>query len=238
MHNISLFTTEEISEWLPVAHLAYINGIQSEDIELSAELFIRIKENSKNIKNNLLDYCKDKTVAIICNGPQEQGTGNGVKIDSHDIVVRLNSYKINEEYVNDYGRKVSIEAICTPQSRVSPNVDFCILSMGLYFERMEGKEMRESIKNNPHIKVMAFDMSEFTELQNKYNIHRPSTGLRTIYYFKKILNIDLSHSNIYGNALKSGKVVAAHYYNNETWRFEDTIGDFYLELAALQDIFK
>lgn len=46
-------------------------------------------------------------LAIVGNAPSELGTGNGKPIDSFDYVLRFNRYNISDEFVNDYGKKIT-----------------------------------------------------------------------------------------------------------------------------------
>lgn len=47
------------------------------------------------------DFC------VVGNSPDELGKGLGSKIDSYASVIRINNYKISEEFIQDYGEKVS-----------------------------------------------------------------------------------------------------------------------------------
>ncbi|MCL2704748.1 MAG: glycosyltransferase family 29 protein [Spirochaetaceae bacterium] len=48
-----------------------------------------------------------KSIAIVGNGPQQIGKGTGKEIDTHDIVIRFNNFKI-AGYENDYGTRTDI----------------------------------------------------------------------------------------------------------------------------------
>lgn len=48
---------------------------------------------------------RDKSIAIVGNGPNELGSGNGPVIDSHDIVIRINNFRLIRPY--DYGERVT-----------------------------------------------------------------------------------------------------------------------------------
>ena len=53
------------------------------------------------------DFFKGKSVAIVGNGPREQGRGLGAEIDGHDIVVRFNNIDL-AGYEQDYGRRTDV----------------------------------------------------------------------------------------------------------------------------------
>lgn len=61
------------------------------------------------INKDLQDLLKDKTIAYICPSKHLQGTGFGKKIDSCDLVIRVNQYfKMPERVKKDYGERMDI----------------------------------------------------------------------------------------------------------------------------------
>ncbi|MDR0605411.1 MAG: glycosyltransferase family 29 protein [Bacteroidales bacterium] len=239
-YNIRWFSNEGIASWLPVAHLAHINGITDDNIASSSELFRRIEKNNENLEEVISNYYKSKTVAIVGNGPHENGTGNGSEIDSHDIVVRFNEFQIREDLLNDYGSKTNIIVFGCNQKPLIDDSILYILSNSIYHHSIMNKETLYRFKENKAIKIFSLDMTVRMDIQSLYNIHEPTSGLRAVYFFKKILGNHITKADIYGFALKTGKVIPSHYYeyvdNNNTDNFGPD--DIYVELSALQDIFK
>lgn len=52
-------------------------------------------------------FLEGKTIAVVGNGPSELGKGLGQEIDSHDVVIRFNNYKI-KGFEKDYGRRTNV----------------------------------------------------------------------------------------------------------------------------------
>lgn len=66
-----------------------------------------------NYDKNLANFLKGKRVAYVCPSPHLQGLGLGEKIDSYDIVVRVNqAYHMPEKDWNDYGRRTDVLVNC------------------------------------------------------------------------------------------------------------------------------
>jgi hypothetical protein len=239
-YNSQWFSSEGIASWLPVAHLAHINGITDDNIASSSELFQRIEKGSENLEEMLRNYCKDKTVAIVGNGPHEKGTGHGYEIDNHDIVIRFNQFKISEYFLNDYGSKISIIVFGCNQEPLITDKALYILSNSMYHHSIMNKKTLQSFKDNKNIKIFSLEMKVRMEIQSLYNIHEPTSGLRGAYFFKKVLGNGITRENTYGFSLKTGKIMPSHYYENIDFNSIDNYGpdDIYVELAALQDIFK
>lgn len=62
---------------------------------------------NETLFNQLLDEANGD-IAIVGNGPQELGRGRGVEIDSHDLVVRFNTYQTGFPQSHDYGMKTDL----------------------------------------------------------------------------------------------------------------------------------
>lgn len=58
--------------------------------------------------DELLKLVAGKSVAVVGNGPGEIGKGKGEEIDGHDLVIRFNAYKMDDEIKKDYGTKTDI----------------------------------------------------------------------------------------------------------------------------------
>jgi len=63
--------------------------------------------------DNLRELVKGKTVVFVCPSPHLRGLKMGKKIDSYDLVVRVNqSFDVPEELWEDYGKRTDILATC------------------------------------------------------------------------------------------------------------------------------
>ena len=97
--------------YLPVAYLVKNRlHVSSETIDLSCKQYESLMQNEGVFENLLADA--GAGIALVGNSPCEQGKGNGFEIDSHDIVIRMNDYKVASDFTHDYGEKVSIWANC------------------------------------------------------------------------------------------------------------------------------
>ena len=101
---LNKFGANGIENYLYVSKLARTLGIKNEKINQAA---MALDYFEKNDLSKLMSLMKNKTIAIVGNGPSDIGMSLGKEIDAHDIVVRINNYKINN-YENDYGKKTNI----------------------------------------------------------------------------------------------------------------------------------
>lgn len=63
----------------------------------------------KNLSESVFEkLLHGKRIAVVGNGPQEIGRGNGEKIDVHDIVIRFNDFPTGEKFHRDYGAKTDV----------------------------------------------------------------------------------------------------------------------------------
>lgn len=94
-----------LSRNLRIAAFAFDNGFRSSDIGMAARVFQSVK--TTHASSIFSDLVAGRTVAVVGNGPGEVGKGLGKEIDSHDIVVRFNSF-VTEGYEADYGTRTDI----------------------------------------------------------------------------------------------------------------------------------
>lgn len=97
--------TKLICDFLPLAWLANKIGLGGEVMKKAAYIFTRLEEERKE---QLFKKClNEKTFAIVGNSPDIIGSHMGDIIDSREIVFRMNTYVINEQYIGDTGTKVN-----------------------------------------------------------------------------------------------------------------------------------
>ena len=75
--------------------------IKVRDLPCSAEL--RRRHEARELDG----FLSGKAIAVVGNGPSEIGKGLGDEIDAHDVVIRINNYRI-EGFEKDYGRRVDV----------------------------------------------------------------------------------------------------------------------------------
>lgn len=73
-----------------------------------------------NYDHKLAEYLKGKRVAYVCPSPHLQGLGQGEKIDSYDIVVRVNqAYDMPEKDWKDYGSRTDVLMNCLNINKIN-----------------------------------------------------------------------------------------------------------------------
>lgn len=95
--------------------LAYFVA-HAEVVEISAEQkFLAIEtlaayESVRQAEHDIWEKVSDSnfSVAIVGNSSCEKGRRRGVEIDGHDIVFRFNNFSLDDQYNDDYGRKVDV----------------------------------------------------------------------------------------------------------------------------------
>lgn len=99
-------------------------GIVDKPLIQPSDLFNKLIENEKLFKE--LIHNANGNIAIVGNGPQELGTGNGEHIDAAGLVVRFNNFNTSYPYSHDYGSKTDIWVRMIPHPYVKgepANVD-------------------------------------------------------------------------------------------------------------------
>lgn len=195
---VSIYGTNEIWRFIEVSKFAYEHQIKDELIMKSVIIYDKLKKSrEKKVFENLI---KDKTVAIVGNGPSELGKNCGKEIDSHDVVIRINNYQISG-YEKDYGSKTDIWIKCT-----SDDINHDIRDKNIKLVMYESDFFRHPIIDNyidalsdNTIPIDYFDFEDHVCLRKKLNIF-PSTGLVAI---EKILSqCNVKKLDCYGFSFK------------------------------------
>ena len=98
--------THQIHDFLPVAHLAHNSGFSNEMISMAHCLFDHLENNRNNRKFE--NFLRNKSVAVVGNSPEILANNYGAEIDSHDVVMRMNMFKISLEHQTSTGAKINI----------------------------------------------------------------------------------------------------------------------------------
>ena len=208
---VKQFNHALIHNYLPVAHLAHEMGITNENINRANKVFLAFdkSEREKTFENMV----QGKKVAIVGNGPQEIGSGNGKKIDTYDVVIRFNGVKIDDNFKKDYGTKTTIIARWwgatmseIPVSLMAHAEDIYLCALGdTYIKTLE-----EYIQNGGIISY--FNNKDL--FQNDMNVSRPTTGIQYLWWVKHI-NPDFSMDDCYGFSFKEQEISSKpiDYYN-------------------------
>ena len=232
---------ETITRSLPISNFAYRLGIKSEDIITASKLFQTIMENTRNqlLEKYIGKFSSNAKIAIVGNGPHEIGSGNGSKIDAHDIVVRFNNYDESPEYANDYGSKVNIIffAFNPNGNEILRKKADILVCRNIYEEPLENDVLQE-YRVYPISNITTLEsVPTRQEIQSKYGINWPSTGLLAIYYFKNVLKTKLAADNLYGFSVNTDYVREGHY-EDMNMKAPHKLHNLGIELTAIQDILK
>ena len=203
------FGNKNIELYPPISHFAHKNSITNELIEKSALAYDAILNSSKN--KVLEKMLKNKTIAVVGNGPSEIGKNKGVQIDNHDIVIRFNNFVTNG-YENDYGSKTDIWCCNLMNDIERRDERFKMILLP------ESVNVRESTKYqvfhdaiDKNIDICCFDNDLTYKLTKEYP-YNLNFGFRLIYGLAKILG-SLDKVDFYGfNFLKENWDSFTYHY--------------------------
>ena len=212
---------DSIQKYFPVSKFAHENDITNELIEQSAKCYDIIEQNNKDeVLKNLIE---GKRIALVGNGPCEIGKNKGKEIDSHDIVIRFNNFKI-EGYENDYGSKTDIWSCNLNPDVEYKNNDFklVILAENVFARGYNGYDIFHKLTKN-NVSICCFNEEQTYGLTKNMN-YNPTFGYRLIYGLNNILG-SLDNVDFYGfNFLKEEKdKYTYHYFNDIDFSSEDEI---------------
>lgn len=196
-----------IANLLPVAWFAQKNGIESEIIQTSAKIWEHILLVEKN--NDFGRYIKNKTIALVGNGPQEAGKKLGNLINNYDIVIRMNKFSTSIDYQADYGSKVNVWATCLfdiQEILKNKEIDFVCPFVNWYGELADERTIKflsELIENDK--KILLYSPQKRKEMYQKYKLGTPSGGFHMIYYLSTYIS-NFSMENCYGFSYKDSKI--------------------------------
>ena len=210
-HNI-----KDIENYPVVANYFHKQGYTNELIEKSSKIFEKLKTS----KGKFAELIKDKSIAVVGNGPSEVGKGHGEEIDKHDIVIRFNEFHIEGDFAKDYGIKTDVWV------NYSANKDFSKFNKDidckLFLWTFDSLYFRENIALFNLFSVIDkewdyFGIDTAKEIWNKYQFYyAPTTGFYLIIY---LLALRKSFENIdfYGyKFLENQDSPNLHYYDNKT----------------------
>ncbi len=211
------FGMENIKKHLLLSSFAYDLGYK-DDIFFKANAIynaLKINENA----NTYEKLIQNKTVAIIGNGPQQNGKKTGKEIDGHDIVIRFNDYDNTGKYAEDLGTKTDIwvDWIFFPiPLHNKDNLKAIVIATDIY-------DWATTIPHNPTLwddlynflqnggKILSYPYLLRKEMLEK--IHIPTSGFSMVYWTRKI-KADFQKSDCYGFSFTQDKIDPQ---NNKTW---------------------
>ena len=106
---------KDVENFFSVSYWFNSHGFSNPAVKKSAQIYQKILDCKEN--NAFYNLIKDKSIAVVGNGPCEIGKNKGEEIDKHDIVIRFNEFH-TKGYEKDYGTK------CDVWANYFCNVDF------------------------------------------------------------------------------------------------------------------
>ena len=215
---VQLFGYKDIFRYFLVAQLAQKLGFTDENIEKSCYVYTKLIENQKSFEN----FIKDKSIAIVGNGPSEMGKKQGENIDNHDIVIRFNNYQTSN-FEEDYGKKVNVwsrgmGSADVQDKTLDNNYEVSIWAtdyskMPVMYDFLD--ILYRDLKNDKMLTI-CLDKNFLNDLKIRSENFFPTTGFNTICYiieYCKHTNVDL-----YGFSFlqETEDGYATHYFNDRS----------------------
>lgn len=209
-----------IEQSLAVANFAYRLGYSNDIIEKASFIYEEFNKNKQ--QNSFEKFIKNKSIAIVGNGPYELGKNKGKEIDNHDIVIRMNNYQ-TLGFEKDYGTKTDIYARGVSND-VQPkdfqqfkmiiiplDLDNYLLSQHPQFINY----IYDAVQNN--ISIYSSCRSTKSILKKIFPNLNPTTGFNIIWEIYHILgsfeNVDFYGFNF---MTKTQDNYTAHYFNDRS----------------------
>ena len=221
-----LYGTTHLHEFLPLSSFARKIGIHNELTEKAADLFELMEKNQHFFSN----YLKDKTIAIVGNAPTELQTNNGTKIDSHDIVIRMNAFSTEINFKKDYGNKTNIYVhtanyttlyqknhdLCDTFNWIFIPYDFWHINLQQFTNPTDFLNKMSILKNHN----ITYLKSKYSiELKEKLKLTSPSCGIITLWTIYKEQK-KLCQSQIFGFSknIQNSKNEVEHYFKDTAFQ--------------------
>lgn len=221
--------------------LGYDNDLNNRAVGIYADIL------SDDVENKFKSLIANKSIAIVGNGPSELYTNHGKDIDSHDIVIRMNNYRI-DGYENDYGSRCDIWARGIGASDIldntkDKNYKACLYAADISKFKVSYKLLRileRDIKNNNLISL-AINNIVGTQIKKETGIYFPTTGFNTILYLLKNCTPEIVHCYGFTFNQKNIDGYATHYFNDRSKKEaikRSSVHSFDDEGSYLKKIFK
>lgn len=189
---------------------------QTHTVSQKLSMTITLYENIQQSKNELRQLLGNPktSVCVVANGPAEIGSGNGEKIDSYDIVVRINNYSLASP--EDYGSKQNIW-VKVPNDEVNTNHydanEYCILASNNYEHKRPTAcdELQTAYLSN--VRVSLIPNQVFRDLMAQLG-GLPSTGLAMVYWLSTMRKV--RRQDLFGfSHFKQTDDFKSHYFQDK-----------------------
>lgn len=191
------------------------NGVSDTASEKSAYVARCLEENMNS--GEFEKYLQGKSIAVVGNSGCDLGKGKGAEIDSHDIVIRFNSYPSG--YVQDYGKKTNV---WVRASGAFPN-DVLNRDVGNFDYVIWNQDFKHSVIMFDLLPYMYNDCKRCPKKYLYLNqecrhsfaeaslINFPSSGAIFLWYLYKCLG-SFDNVDVYGFAFLNNKMDTIHHY--------------------------
>ena len=212
-----LFGEVALSEYLPVAALAVREGVDDAKVRQAAELFGAFE---KGMRTGAFERkIRGRRVAVVGNGPQEIGSGNGPLIDGYDEIVRFNDFSGKGDFAADYGSRTTIWSKngCVADG-FFPTTEMYVVRMNPYLMRLGPKLGECGRYLRAGCEFIWFPDELYWEIFNRYGLLIPTGGFEMVYWVRNV-NPSFSAADCFGFSFKERSVAEAvgkftqHYYN-------------------------
>lgn len=200
---------------LYLQHYATINGwVVSPHSQTASRMYRQLLRWRNKFEHLILrnpdGFC------VIGNAPTEIGLGNGMKIDSFDVVIRMNDYKLT--YPEDYGTKQTVwvrvanPEVTTDHSTLSELVIFA--SNNFATKRRDAYRYLLPLYLREYA-YTAIPSHIYQELIRKLDA-LPSTGLAMLYWIYKLVG-KIPRTQIFGfSHLSESRDFKSHYFESDS----------------------
>ncbi len=230
------FGARDLWRQCDLAELAERCGIRVDpEIRAAAKLSARAK---KSIDEKFFEnFLRGKRIAVVGNGPQEVGSGNGAKIDAYDVVIRFNDFPENEKFRKDYGAKTDVWiCACWTKTPWREHVPVVIAGDIFYSDEYPDWEYVRRAAETPQA-VLAFPPEFFRKILSESIVKLPTMGALTLAWIKEI-RPNFSSDDVFGFSFKARIPPERldHYYRSDATK-NGTIHNLDEERVFLRKLF-
>ncbi len=186
-----------IEEYLPLAYIAHSIGITNPLIEKSAAIFSHLEENRRN--DTFYNYINGRKFAVVGNSPSILGTGAGKKIDSCEVVFRMNTFAMKKEHKKDIGSKTTAfvdnanfatidhknHIECDNYELIYIPYDFWHIAVSQFCSPQKFINSLYEIITEKKKAVCSFEPSYSAELKERLGVISPSAGIIILWHIYK-----------------------------------------------------
>ena len=224
--------TKDVAQFFKVAEYFNKRGFSDDKIIQSSKIAAKLEQARSN--GLFAEMIKDKSIAVVGNGPSEIGKSRGNEIDNHDIVVRFNKF-CTTGFETDYGTRTDIWVNHSSNNEFLQypcDFDYKLIMWlfdMMYFRDGVGIDNLSSVIDKPW-DIFGYDISKYIWNTMHY-YHAPTTGF---YFIVNLLKIRGSFDNVdfYGfRFCEQEKMQDMHYFdkenfNNHKWHNFDAEAEF------------